>query len=60
VAGGGMPVPGLLSPVSRRFIMASSGSSVGRSRLSVGTDWGGIDWPFARAISRAKTVGIAA
>ena len=59
MAGGGIPVPGLLSPVSRRFI-ASSGPSDGRSRLSVGIDWVGTNWPFARAISRAKTVGIAA
>ena len=59
MAGGGMPVLALLSPVSRRFI-ASSGPSIGRSRLSVGIDWGGINWPFARAMSRAKTVGIAA
>jgi hypothetical protein len=60
VAGSGIPVPVLLSPVSRRFIIVSSDSSIGRSRLSVGIDWGGIDWPFARAMSRAKTVGIAA
>ena len=59
MAGGGIPVPALLSPVSRRF-MASSGPSVGRSRLSVDIDWVGINWPFARAMSREKTVGIAA
>ena len=54
-----MPVLALLSPVSRRFI-ETSGPSVGRSRLSVTIDWGGIEWPFARAMSRGKTVGIAA
>ena len=59
VAGGGIPMAALLSPVSRRFI-ASSGPSVGRSRLSVGIDGGVINWPFARAMSRAKMVGIAA
>ena len=58
VAGGGMPMPTLLSPVSRRFI-TTSGSSPARSRFSVGADCDGIGWPFARAMSRAKTAGIA-
>ena len=60
VAGSGMPVPALLPPILWHFVMVSLGLSVRCSHLSIGTGWGGIDQPFACAISHAKTVGIIA